>query len=683
MLRPGVPTSLLTKFGVMSAIPIVLLGVALGLYLRAEAREDALADATRAAESVARMAIQPLLTRTHLAEGLDADDVARISVALEARYVSERITRVKLWGRDGRVLYSDDASLVGRRFPIGHELAEALEGRIEAEISHPKGKRESAADSDHGTLLEVYVPLRFVGDARPAGAFEVYLPYAPIADRIVQDTARVLLLLLAGLVVLYATLFRIVATASRRLRAQAHALQAQAFEKEHQALHDALTGLPNRTLFRDRVDQAVRGALRTGTRAAVLLIDLDRFKEINDTLGHHTGDALLKQVGPRLQGALRESDTMARLGGDEFAILLPGIPGALGAATVAEKLTEALHEPFLLEGITVPADASIGIALYPDHGRDADTLMQRADVAMYNAKGNHRAYAVYAPEQDDYSPDRLALVGELREAIAGGALVLHYQPKFDLRAGTLTGAEALVRWEHPTRGPIPPGDFIPLAEHTGLIRPLTLWVLDAALRQCRAWRDEGFEVAVAVNVSAHDLTSGELPGDVGRLLGRWGVPARALRIEITESAMMADPLRARDVLETLRDMGVALAVDDFGTGHSSLAYLKRLPVDELKIDRSFVINMASDENDAVIVRSTVALAHNLGLRVVAEGVETAGAAHTLRQLGCDLAQGYFYSRPLPPAGLTALLAEHACAAEEDGVSRAAGRAGPPAARASR
>jgi diguanylate cyclase (GGDEF)-like protein len=410
------------------------------------------------------------------------------------------------------------------------------------------------------------------------------------------------------------------------------------------------------------VQQAVQLATRTGARVGILLIDLDRFKEINDTLGHHTGDALLRQVGPRLQEALRGSDTMARLGGDEFALLLPDIPDAAAAVTVADKVTAALHAPFALEGIAVPTDASIGVALYPDHGRDVDTLMQRADVAMYVAKRDHRAHAVYAPEQDEYSPTRLALVGELREAIARGELVLHYQPKFDLRTGELSSAEALVRWHHPSRGEIPPGDFIPLAEHTGLIHPLSLHVLDQALAQCRAWRDEGFDIGVAVNVSPHNLVGGALPGDVARLLAKWGVPAGSLRIEITESTVMGDPVRARQVLEQLQAMGVALAVDDFGTGHSSLAYLKRLPVDELKIDRSFVMNMASDDNDAVIVRSTIDLAHNLGLRVVAEGVECEDAARTLAELGCDLAQGYYFSRPLPAPRVTALLAEGASVA---------------------
>jgi diguanylate cyclase (GGDEF)-like protein len=475
------------------------------------------------------------------------------------------------------------------------------------------------------------------------------VPYRPVAARIEAETRHTFVLLLGGLALLWATLFRIVAGASRRLR-------QQAAENRHQALHDALTGLPNRALFRDRTAQALLAARRDGTAVAVLLMDLDRFKDVNDSLGHHTGDLLLHQVGERLRARLRASDTIARLGGDEFAVLLPGLRDPAAAAAVARELREALERPFSPGDIQqIHADASIGIALYPDHGGDPDALIQHADVAMYQAKRARLGVAVYDSASDQSSPARLALLAELRRAIDGDELILHYQPKVDL-AGGIDGAEALLRWPHPERGLIPPAEFIPLAEHTGLIRRLTLWVLEAALRQSREWRRQGLDVALAVNLSAANLADPELPDDIADLLRRMDVPPDRLTLEITESTAMADPARAQDLLLRLRDLGVGLSIDDFGTGHSSLAYLSSLPVTELKIDRSFVTSIATDDSDAMIVRSTIDLGHNLGLRVVAEGVED---DHTLRWLsdhGCDLAQGYGLTRPLPAAELPTWLA---------------------------
>jgi diguanylate cyclase (GGDEF)-like protein len=434
--------------------------------------------------------------------------------------------------------------------------------------------------------------------------------------------------------------------------------QRQAADNAHQALHDALTGLPNRTLLRDRANQAIRQADRELVPAALLLLDLERFKEVNDTLGHHYGDQLLVQVGQRLQAGLRAVDTVARLGGDEFAVLLPRIETAEGAVAVARKLQAALAQPFLLEGLTLDVEASIGLAVYPEHGSDPDELLQHADIAMYVAKDTHAGFVLFDPTQDQHSPRRLALLGELRRAIEGRQLLLHYQPKVDAHSGQMLGVEALVRWQHPTHGLIPPGDFIPLAERTGLITPLTHYVLDAALRQCRDWRQAGHELAVAVNVSARRLLDLEFPDEVAGLLARWEIPARLLVVEITESTIMADPTRALEILGRLNTMGVQLSIDDFGTGYSSMAYLKSLPVHELKVDRSFVMHMTSDTRDAVIVRSTVDLGRNLGLRVVAEGVEDQTTLQELDVLGCDAIQGYYVSRPVPPDDLISWLERH-------------------------
>jgi diguanylate cyclase (GGDEF)-like protein/PAS domain S-box-containing protein len=423
-----------------------------------------------------------------------------------------------------------------------------------------------------------------------------------------------------------------------------------------QAFTDQLTGLPNRALLHDRAQQALRLAGRQGLTAALLLLDLDRFKEVNDTLGHHHGDLLLQQVAERLHGSLRGSDTVARLGGDEFAVLLPQITSVQEATVVAEKLSAAIEAPFIVDGLTLDVDASIGVAVYPDHATDANELLQRANVAMYAAKATHDGYTVYHPSLDQHHPRRLGLLGQLRRALAAGELVVHYQPKADVHSGRILGVEALVRWQHPEHGLLGPGEFVPLAETTGLIRPLTSYVLDAALRQCRAWLDAGRTLSVAVNLSTRCLLDLTLPDQIAQLLEDTAVAPERLLLEITESAIMTDPTRALEILNRLHALGVQLAIDDFGTGYSSMAYLKSLPVDELKVDRSFVKHLRDNQNDAVIVRSTVDLGHNLGLRVVAEGVEDQATLRELATLGCDSVQGYYLARPMPAAELGAWLA---------------------------
>jgi diguanylate cyclase (GGDEF)-like protein len=431
----------------------------------------------------------------------------------------------------------------------------------------------------------------------------------------------------------------------------------EAIAKEHQALHDALTGLPNRTLFRDRVEQATHTTHRHRETAAVMLIDLDHFKEINDTLGHHAGDRLLQEVSQRLRASLADDDTFARLGGDEFGVLLPRIARPGDAAVVAQRLLSQLREPFLIDGLTLEVDGSIGIACTPAHGVAVEQLIQRADIAMYAAKEGGRGYVLFEPQLDRYSPRRLSLAGSLRSAIADGEIVLFFQPKAELHGGRIVGVEALARWNHPRLGLIGPSEFVPIAEQTGLIGPLTSHVLGAALRQVREWRDEGEELSVAVNLSARSFLDAQLAVEIPRLLERWDVDASLLELEITESMLMLDPGRAKATLDRLSGIGLRISVDDFGTGYSSLANLKRLPVDGIKIDKSFVIDMPHDASDAAIVRSTIELAHNLGLRVVAEGVESHEAWQRLVDMGCDLAQGFHVSRPLPADAMGRLLAE--------------------------
>lgn len=429
-------------------------------------------------------------------------------------------------------------------------------------------------------------------------------------------------------------------------------------ESRRQAVTDELTGLPNRRYFYERLSRELSTAEAVEAPLTLLVADLDGFKELNDTLGHHAGDLLLQQIGPRVLDALRDTDTLARLGGDEFAVFLPSCDGEAAVAAV-KRIEAVLDEPFMVRGLNIHVEASIGVATFPDHADDVDTLLRRADVAMYQAKKERTGWEVYAPERDLHSRDRLGLLGELRVAIAKRELELHYQPKVDLSSGEVPGVEALVRWHHPTRGLLGPGQFIPLAEHTALMRPLTLLVLDMALAQSRQWREAGLDLSVAVNLSAPDMLDTGLPGAVQELLTRWGVPPQRLNLEVTENVFMADPNRMIDVLTALKHIGVTLSLDDFGTGSSTLSYLKRLPLDELKIDKSFVMAMEHSRADEVIVRSTTELAQRLGLRVVAEGVETAAVLGLLERGGCQEAQGFFLQRPVPAAQIQPWIARRA------------------------
>lgn len=412
------------------------------------------------------------------------------------------------------------------------------------------------------------------------------------------------------------------------------------------AYQDTLTSLPNRALFNDRLDLAIKAARREQSPVTILSMDLDRFKHVNDTLGHPIGDRVLMAVGSRLQGLLRESDTIARLGGDEFAVILPGTDTA-AAREVAGKILSALNAPVTIDGQPLDVRTSIGIAGHPEHGDDPYTLVRLADVAMYVAKRGHHGSAVFEPAFHQPQENYLTLLGELRHAVEQDELVLYFQPKVDLRSGITSQCEALVRWNHPKRGFVPPGDFIPFAEQTGYIRDMTRWILRSAIRQCGLWQAQGINVAISVNICARDLLDPELPGLVADELKLRGVDARWLGIEITESGVMEDPARSMETLHRLDKLGVKLAIDDYGTGYSSLSYVKKLPVKELKIDQSFVRNMATDGDDAMIVKSTIELGHNMGMEVVAEGVEDLSIWALLKQMGCDHAQGYCMSKPLP------------------------------------
>lgn len=432
------------------------------------------------------------------------------------------------------------------------------------------------------------------------------------------------------------------------LRAQTAVLEEKA---SHEATHDSLTDLPNRILLHDRLQQALSAAQRQDDKLAILIMDLDHFKEINDTLGHFNGDIILKQVATRLQGTIRDLDSVARLGGDEFAVLLPNIRREQDAVMVAKKMQQALKPSFQISGLNLDVNASIGVAIFPEHGNDLDTLMQRAEVAMYAAKKEKAGFLIYSRQLDQYSPKRLTLMSELRQAIERRQLLVYFQPKVEIKTRKVVELEALVRWPHPEHGLLPPDEFIPMAERTGLIKPLTFLVADESLKQLAAWSLEGYDLKVTINVSARVLLDPEFPDTLIGLLAAYRIESGKLMLEITETTIMVDQERAMEVLRRMKEVQVRLSIDDFGTGYSSLAYLKQLPVHELKIDKSFVMNMDHNHDDAVIVKIIIELGHQLGLDITAEGVESESILSRLDALGCDVAQGYLISKPLPAAEL--------------------------------
>jgi diguanylate cyclase (GGDEF)-like protein len=544
--------------------------------------------------------------------------------------------------------------LGGRRFPL--RIVDASRGSVVVAGNRSQGENSTLGDPADQSLrfLRGRAGHGIVSrDGRRVAYSHVVTGSSNANDWIVVATASVpggalLAGLSTGTIALMLAALLLLLFAAGALRASQRRLR-------HAAITDDLTGLPNRVLFHDRVERGILAGRRDGLLAAVLLIDLDRFKEVNDTLGHRNGDLLLREVAARLLDAVRDGDTVARLGGDEFAVLLPRIPDADTAAAAASRIRASLAAPMLLDGVPVHVDCSIGIAVYPADADTAAPLLQRADVAMYGAKRDRTGCEFYTRERDDFTLERLALVPGLRRAIENDELVVYFQPKLDVASGAVHSVEALVRWQHPELGLVPPDRFIKIAEDTGLIKPLTLIVLERSLEQCREWRDQGLDVPVAVNLSVRNLLDANLLADIRDALARSGLAADRLLLEITESAMMDEYVNALAVLTSLSDMGVRLALDDFGTGYSSLAYLKQLPLTELKIDRSFVTNMAVDDADEMIVRSTIDLGHNLGLSTVAEGVEDEATLERLRVLGCDIAQGFLLSRPLPGAELTAWL----------------------------
>jgi len=626
-------------YAVLCFVPVLVLGIVLAASLRGEARQRGLAEGQAEAILVARTAVEPLLDGRPLSLGLSASERSALRRLTNHAIGEQDLLRLRVRDLAGRVVFSDDGS--GFKDKPDDEALEAATGVVVAHLTRLNSDANDTGNPGPASV-EVYLPLRAGSPTRRVGVLEMYLPYAPISRDVSSGLHKLSLDLVLGLALLYLALFVITASVGRGLRREASL-------NKFQAEHDTLTELPNRTLFHRRAKKLLAAGIMPRRPLAIAIIDLDRFKDVNDTLGHHLGDRLLIEIGTRLAAATRSGDTVARLGGDEFGLILRDVTGA---ERVLFDLRELIEREVELSGLQLAVQASIGFVLAPQDGTDIDTLLQRADVAMYLAKAKHAGVVRYDAALDHYDEAALGLATELRHAIDDGQLVLHYQPQTTLADGHVKAVEALVRWQHPTRGLLPPDKFLPLVEQTELIERLTQWVLRTALSEVRdlepVW-DEN--LAVAVNVSARSISRPGFADEIIQTLQALEMPPQRLIIEVTETALMTDPARAGGVLGTLAAAGVKISLDDFGRGQTSLGYLSALPVHELKIDKSFVLGMLQNPAHAAIVRSIIDLGHNLGLRVVGEGVETDEVLTALSEAGCDVAQGFLFARPKPAAEL--------------------------------
>ncbi|HEY1510435.1 MAG TPA: bifunctional diguanylate cyclase/phosphodiesterase [Solirubrobacteraceae bacterium] len=622
-------------YAAISLVPVLVLGIALAASLRGEAQRRGLAEGRSEAQLIARTAVEPALSARPVSAGLNARERRQLRQMTTSAVANRDVLRLRIRDLSGTVVFSNDGSDVGHN-DHDDDALDAAQGEVSADLTHLNADFH---DVDPGPAsVEVYQPLTAgAGARRRVGVLELYLPYAPISRDISSGLHRLYLDLAVGLGFLYLALFLITASVSRGLRREA-ALNAYLAE------HDTLTQLPNRTYFHRRAVDAVAFAVRHNESVALAIVDLDRFKEVNDTLGHHNGDRLLTELALRLSANMRPGDMVARLGGDEFGLIVRDVEEAEPAL---RRLLEIIDREVDIDGLPLSVQASMGFVIAPEDGTDVDVLLQRADVAMYVAKAQHVGVARYDEALDQYDADCLALVSELRRGIDAGELLLHYQPQSTLVDNRVRAIEALVRWEHPTHGLLSPDRFVPLAEPTDVIDKLTRWVLREALTDLRALAPSDDELCVAVNVSARSIVRTSFAHDVLETLEDLQMPAGRLIIEVTETALLVDPERAARVLTTLANAGVKISLDDFGTGHTSLGYLSALPLHELKIDRTFIADMLHNSAHAAIVRSIIDLGHNLELRVVGEGVESNHVLASLHDSGCDIAQGFLLARPMP------------------------------------
>jgi diguanylate cyclase len=664
-MRAGAWRSVATRFAVYALvllIPVAGLGVLLARTLAHETDRDALHEGIGNARLIADGAILSQLDGD-LAHGLDAAARARLVRTTAPLLARGSLVRLRLRGPHGEIVFdAAHPDAAERHVPVDGDVAEALHGEVLAERTRLDADAEDGARHDGAQAIEVYFPLLSHAriDDSTIGVLEMYVPYAPIAAARTTSLHRIYVVLLCGLALLWLTLAAIVWSVTGRLRRESS-------RNEYLALHDVLTGLPNRALFSDRVAQAIAAARRDGVDVTIAVVDLDRFKEVNDTLGHHNGDALLAHIASRMVTALRPGDTVARLGGDEFGVVLRDVD-AERAPIVFARVQAAIIEEIDLDGVPVSAEATIGYAVWPADGEDAATLLQHADLAMYAAKESRAGVVAYSNDIDHFDATRIGLVSELRRAIAGGELELHYQPQVDLGTGRATAVEALVRWRHPSRGLLAPAEFLPVAESTGLIGPLTHEVVRRALAEVVGWGDALAGVELSVNVSARNLRDDRFADWVLDELTAAGVPPQRLVLEVTETSFITDTRRAAMLLRRLHEGGVRVSIDDFGQGYTSLSLLGHLPVSELKIDRGFVAAMQASSEDHAIVASVIELGHHLGLTVVAEGVETPAVLAELRALGCDVAQGFLFAPPMPAADVRAWLLARADDTRTDRVA---------------
>ena len=635
-----------------SAIPIALLGLGLSNQYQHQMNKRALDQAASEADAIANAGIEPVLAGRSLNEPLTKSDRAKLVDTTQPLMRSGSVLRLRLRDTKGTVVFDASKPNLGPHGDPDDEAEEAADGEVVRKLTRLNEDDVDANDQVGARAVEAYIPVNATGAAssRVIGVLEIYLPYAPIAASFASSNRAMTALIMLGLVLLWLALSAISWSVTRRLR-------ISNAENEHLALHDLLTGLPNRALFGDRAGHAIAAARRCSRPVGIAIVNLDRFKEVNDTLGHHNGDDYLCRIAEQIAEVLRPGDTVARLGGDEFGLVLPNVDAA-AARPILERVLQTLAADVDVAGVPVSSEASIGIAFWPVDGTEVTELLQRADLAVHAAKETHQAILEYSADLAHFSPARLALVSQLRHAIGADELVLHYQPKLDLKTNRIVSVEALLRWQHPTRGLLVPADFLEIAESTGLIDPLTDWVLDHALAQLADWHQQGLMIDVAVNISARNLRNEGLAENVFRHLDEHRVDPQHLEVEITETALIADPRRAQVQLQRLRDHGVRVSLDDFGQGYTSLAQLGSLPLAELKIDRSFVAGMLTNANDRTIVSTVIDLGHKFGLAVVAEGAESADILGALVALGCDTAQGFALAPALPSDELTTWIGQY-------------------------
>jgi diguanylate cyclase len=633
---------LFAVYAVVSLVPVLLLGVVLLGVLNRMSDNRGISEGQAKADLLARTSIAPLLSGADLRSGLKPGERVALERSVTLAVRDRQVLRLRLRDLDGQVVFADDGSADGP----DDEALDAAKGETVTELT-----RLNADDDNQRSLgprvVEVYEPLTAAESGQRIGVLELYLPYAPIAAEISSGKRMVSITLSAGLLILWLCLLGVSLSMTRRL-------QRQSVDNAYLASHDPLTGMPNRARFTELAAIAV-AASNSDRPVAIALIDLDRFKEVNDTLGHPNGDQLLTMLAERLKNHIRPGDTIARLGGDEFGVILAGVSGAKEAHRLLGGLRTVLREPLSIDGLPLAIEASIGFSLMPGDGSSADSMLQHADVAMYVAKGQHRGVVHYSPEHDQYDAATLSLVAQLGSAITQNQLVLHYQPKVDLQSGAVIAVEALVRWQHPSRGLLFPDTFLPAAEQTELIEDLTRWVLRRAVTTLPTLDATG-QLAVAVNISARSLARPDFAQDILDVLTETLTDPRRVILEITETALMDDPTRAAWTLSELHRAGLRISIDDFGAGHTSLGYLATLPITELKIDKAFVSSMLADERNTAIVRSVIELGHSLGFTVTAEGVETPEALQRLSLLHCDTVQGYLLARPVGTAELPGRMA---------------------------